>query len=54
VLLVLAQKIERRTKALERVRLRKYDRTVHELRQFVAVVKRAQEDSGGGRWDDIE
>ena len=43
VLAILAQRLERRAKALEGVRLKKYDRTVHELRHFAAMVKRAQE-----------
>ena len=43
VLAVIAQRLERRAKALEGIRMREYEMTVHELRNFAAMVKRARE-----------
>ncbi len=43
VLAVIARRLEKRAKALEGVRMREYDMTAKELRDFAAMVKRAQE-----------
>ena len=43
VLAVIAQRLEKRAAVLERVRTPGFDGTIHELRNFAAMVKRAKE-----------
>lgn len=52
VLTVIAIRLERRASVLEAVKMREYDSTVVELRNFAAMVRRAIEYTrkfGGGR-----
>ena len=43
VLAVIVRRLEKRAKVLESMQMKEYDISVYELRNFAAMVKRAQE-----------